>query len=60
MVPGLSLLTVVGAVGAVWLTSDVLGGEFGAVVGPGSLVVAPQPTHASSIHIAADLVNSDI
>lgn len=48
MEPGLSLLTVVGVVGAVWLTSDVLGGEFGAVVGPGSLVVAPQLTHVST------------
>jgi sterol desaturase/sphingolipid hydroxylase (fatty acid hydroxylase superfamily) len=54
------LFTVVGIDGGVWLTSRVLGGEFGAVVGPGSLVVAPQPTHASTIHIAADLVNSDI
>jgi hypothetical protein len=54
------LFTVVGAVGAVELTSDVLGGELGAVDGPGSLVVAPQPTQASTAHNDRVFVNSDI
>jgi hypothetical protein len=53
-------LTVVGSVGAVVLTPLVLGGEFGAVVGPGSLVVAPQPTHAHSASADAVLLNTVI
>jgi hypothetical protein len=60
MVPGLSLLTVVGCVGAVVLTSLVLGGELGAVVGPGSFVVAPQPTQATTAIAETVLLNSDI